>query len=444
MTTPITPEVKAHPSSGEVTANIEKPANQGELDIQAIRQDFPILTREVHDRPLIYLDNAATTQKPSAVLDAMDDYYRRYNANVHRGLHTLSEEATAKMEEARKNIAQFINAPNANQLIFTRGTTEGLNLLASSLTQLMPEAENEIIITHMEHHSNIVPWQLACERTGATLKVIRIDENGVLDLDHLNELLTEKTRILSFVAVSNSLGTINPADEIIKLVRNHPKCQAQPVAIIMDGAQAMSHQKVDVQALDCDFFVFSGHKVFGPTGIGALYGKTEWLNKMPPYQGGGDMIRVVRFDQSTYAEIPHKFEAGTPSIAETIGFGAAIEYIKQFDLSAIAAHEQRLVEHLTERLLAETQTRVIGQAPNKSAVVSFYCEDVHPHDLGTLLDFEGVAIRAGHHCTMPVMEHFKVPATVRASVSIYNTLEEIDAFCDALARVRAPFSAPLG
>lgn len=432
MTTPISPEVQAHASSATAELN-------SALDIQEIRQDFPILSRQVHGQPLIYLDNAATTQKPNAVLSAMDTYYRQYNANVHRGLHTLSEEATAKMEAARKSIAQFINAPSPNQVIFTRGTTDGLNLLASSLTQLMPEPDNEIIITHMEHHSNIVPWQLACERTGAKLKVVRIDDTGALDLDHLNALLSENTRIVSFVAVSNSLGTINPAEEIIKLVRNHPKCQDHPVAIIMDGAQAMSHQTVDVQALDCDFFAFSGHKVFGPTGIGALYGKTEWLNKMPPYQGGGDMIRVVRFDQSTYAEIPHKFEAGTPSIAEAIGLGAAIEYLKQFDLNAIAEHEHRLVSHLTSRLLAEAQTRIIGQAANKSAVVSFYCEDVHPHDLGTLLDFEGVAIRAGHHCTMPVMERFDVPATVRASVSMYNTIEEIDAFCDALTRARTTF-----
>jgi cysteine desulfurase/selenocysteine lyase len=427
MTTSISPSAQA------------QAATLAALNIDAIRKDFPILSTQVHGLPLIYLDNAATTQKPSTVLDAMDVYYRNTNANVHRGLHALSELATAQMESARKGIAQFINAPDAKQLIFTKGTTDGLNLLATSLTQMMVDAETEIIITHMEHHSNIVPWQIACERTGAKLKVVRIDDRGQLDLDHLNELLSEKTRIVSFVAVSNSLGTVNPAQEIVNLVRQHPKCQSHPVAIIVDGAQSMAHQKIDVQAIDCDFLVFSAHKMFGPTGIGALYGKREWLERMPPYQGGGDMIRVVSFEGSTYAELPYKFEAGTPAIAETIGFGAAIEYLDQFDLKAISAHEHSLVERLTARLSDQAQTRIIGQSPQKSAVVSFYCEEIHPHDLGTLLDFEGVAIRAGHHCTMPVMKRFCVPATVRASVSLYNTLSEVDAFCDALARVRLPF-----
>lgn len=421
------------------TAEPAAPTGAAPLDITAIRQDFPILSTTVHDLPLIYLDNAATTQKPTCVLNAMDDYYRQTNANVHRGLHALSERATAQMEQARADIAQFIHAPDPKQVIFTKGTTDGLNLLASSLTQLMPEPDAEIIITHMEHHSNIVPWQLACERTGATLKVVSIDDQGTLDLDHLNELLSEKTRIVSFVAVSNSLGTVNPSRKIIDMIRQHPKCQENPVAIIVDGAQAMAHHRIDVQALDCDFFVFSAHKMFGPTGIGALYGKREWLTRMPPYQGGGDMIRVVRFEGSTYAELPYKFEAGTPAIAEAIGFGAAVQYLRQFDLSVIAKHEHSLVARLTERLSDQPQTRLIGQSPEKSAVVSFYCDDVHPHDLGTLLDFEGVAIRAGHHCTMPVMQRFGVPATVRASVSVYNTLEEVDAFCDALARVRRPF-----
>ncbi|MEJ2669768.1 MAG: SufS family cysteine desulfurase [Gammaproteobacteria bacterium] len=409
------------------------------FDVNRIRADFPILSTHVHQRPLVYLDNAATTQKPTAVIDAMDHYYRHDNANVHRGLHALSERATQKMESARREIATFINARRPEQVIFTKGTTDALNLLAHSLSQVLLQADDEIVITHMEHHSNIVPWQMACERTGAILRVVRINDQGELDRDHLNELLSAKTRIVSFTAISNSLGTINPVAEIIQQVRQHPDVDVERIAISVDAAQALAHQAIDVRALDCDFLAFSAHKAFGPTGIGALYGKADWLERLPPYQGGGEMIRTVHFDKSTYADIPHKFEAGTPAIAEAIGFGAAIAYLKRFAFRDIIEHEHRLLQRATDRLLDQPGTRLIGEAAQKAGVISLICDEVHPHDLGTLLDFEGIAVRAGHHCTMPVMERYGVPATVRISLSLYNTIEEIDIFCDALSRVRKPF-----
>jgi len=421
------------------TEQSKAPSSSDSFCVERIRQDFPILSQKIHQSPLVYLDNAATTQKPQVVIDTINTFYSEQNANVHRGLHTLSEQATFLMEQSRSQIANFINAPSPQSLIFTKGTTDGLNLLASSLTQLMTEPGKEVIITHMEHHANIVPWQLACQRVGATIKVVRMHENGELDLDHFQSLLSANTAVVSFTAIANSLGTVNPCHDIIRMIREHPECSGNDVAIIIDGAQAVAHQKVDVQALDCDFFVFSAHKIFGPTGVGGLYGKPHWLDRLPPYQGGGDMIREVRFEGSTFAPAPQKFEAGTPAIAQAIGFGQAIEYLAQIDLTAAALHEQQLLERMTERLQEQPHTKIIGQAKHKAGVVSFVCEEVHPHDLGTLLDFEGVAIRAGHHCSMPVMDYYKVAATTRASVALYNTMDEVDYFCDALLRVRKHF-----
>ncbi len=403
------------------------------FDVQAVRQDFPILARKVHGRPLVYLDNAATTQKPHAVIEAVSQYYKSYNANVHRGLHALSEEATAAMETARGRVRRFLNAANDRTIVFTKGTTESLNLLASVFGQSYVGEGDEIIITHMEHHSNIVPWQLLCERVGATLKVVPVNDEGVLELDAYENLFTAKTRLVSVVHVSNTLGTLNPVKQMVQMAH------ARGVPVILDGAQAVSHVPVDVQELDCDFYAFSGHKLFAPTGIGVLYGKEHWLEQLPPYQGGGDMIRTVRFSGSTYADLPHKFEAGTPPIAGAIGLGNAIEYFNQFSYADIQAHESALLKLAQERLSQMPDIRVLGQAPLKCSVISLYCEQVHPHDLSTLLDFEGVAIRAGHHCNMPLMERFELPATVRASFAFYNTLEEVNVFFDALTQVRRSF-----
>ena len=405
------------------------------FDPHKIRQDFPILSQEVRGKRLIYLDSAATTQKPQVVIDRIQHYYTHENANVHRGLHYLSETATAAMEAARQTAQQFLNATKPEEIIFTKGCTNGLNLLAYSLASLVLKPSDEILITAMEHHANIVPWQLACDRTGATLKVIPIHEDGRLNLEEARALFSENTKIFSCVHISNTLGTINPIEELISIANS-----VGAISII-DGAQAVSHVTVDVQALDCDFYVFSGHKLFGPTGTGILYGKEHWLEKMPPFESGGDMIETVRFEKSTFAQLPAKFEAGTPNIAGNIALGAAIEYLTQFDMADIQQHEQQLVNVIQNQLdTRKNALKIIGNAQNKTAICTIYSDMIHPHDLSTLLDFDGIAIRAGHHCTMPLMDFYQVPATVRASFAFYNTLEEVDLFFEALDRAIESFS----
>ncbi len=403
------------------------------FDTAAIRADFPLLARHVHGQPLIYFDNAATTQKPQVVIDTLQQFYCHYNANVHRGLHALSEQATAAVENTRHIIQRFLNANSANEIVFTSGCTHSLNTLALAFSQRYLRAGDEILISTMEHHANIVPWQMACQRTGAILKVIPINDLGELDITQGLALLTEKTRLVSLVQVSNTLGTINPIQALITAAHAHQ------IPVIIDGAQAVAHLPVDVQALNCDFYVFSGHKIFGPTGTGILYGKQQWLEKLPPAFGGGDMIETVSFERSTYAQPPHKFEAGTPNIAGIIGLGAAIKYLQQFRFADIEQHEQQLLLRANHWLAQTENVQLIGNSSHKVPVISLYCEDVHPHDLSTLLDYEGIAIRAGHHCTMPLMQRFNVPATVRASMSFYNTLDEVDIFFTKLKQVRKQF-----
>lgn len=408
---------------------IVKPKPAADWDVQRVRRDFPILDQEVHGHPLAYLDNAATTQKPRSVIEAMDQYYRRDNANVHRGVHALAEKATTGFEAARESVRRFINAGSTREIVFVRGTTEAINLVASSLGQGLREGD-EVILTAMEHHANIVPWQLLRERTGIVLRVLPITPAGELDLDALPSLFSARTRLVTLVHVSNALGTINPVREIVEMAHDHG------VPVLLDGAQAMPHMRVDVQALDCDFYAFSGHKLFGPTGIGVLYGRESVLEAMPPYQGGGEMIRTVSFDKTTFAGLPHRFEAGTPDIAGAIGLGRAIEYLEKLDWGAAAAYEQRLLEYATDRLKDIPGLRVIGEASEKVALVSFVMDDVHPHDMGTILDHRGLAVRAGHHCAMPVMTFYQVPATSRASMAFYNTMEEIDHLVAALRHAR--------
>lgn len=395
--------------------------------IEKIRQNFPILETKVNGAPLVYLDNAATTQKPDYVINAISDYYRASNANVHRGVHHLSQKATKLYEDSRIKIQKFINAKSEKECVFTSGTTEAINLVASSFGEKFINEGDEIIITHMEHHSNIVPWQLLCERKKAILKAIPIKDNGELDLITIDNLLTDKVKILAIVHVSNSLGTINPVKEIIE------KAKQKNIPVLIDGAQAVANLKVDMQDLDCDFYVFSGHKLYGPTGIGVLYAKEKWLNAMPPYKGGGDMIMKVSInDGSTYNKPPYKFEAGTPNIAQAIGLGATIDYLNSLDLNIIREHKENLLHYATEKLQAIDGIKILGTAKNKIGVISFLCDKVHAHDLGTIVDNYGVAIRAGHHCTMPVMEHFNVAATCRVSIAMYNTKEEIDKLCETL------------
>jgi len=403
------------------------------LDIDAIRADFPVLKQEVHGNPLVYLDNAATTQKPSQVIDKIDDFYRHYNSNIHRGVHSLSEKATAVYEATRQRVRDFINAGSETEIIFVRGATEGINLVAQSygMTQLKPG--DEVIISEMEHHSNIVPWQLVCERTGAILKIIPINEAGELDMDIYEQLLGPRTRIVSVVHISNALGTINPVRQIVSMAHQHD------AVVLIDGAQATAHSQVDVRDLDCDFYVFSGHKLFGPTGIGALYGKRDLLEAMPPYQSGGDMIKMVTLEKTLFNDLPYKFEAGTPNIAGVIGMGAAIDYICDLGIDQIAAYEHDLLDYATTSLTEIDGLRLIGTASEKTSILSFTLGSIHPHDIGTILDHEGVAIRAGHHCAMPVMEHFEVPATARASLAIYNTKEEVDVLVGALNKCREIF-----
>ncbi len=401
-------------------------AAAAELDLAAIRAQFPVLERQVHGKPLVYFDSAATAQRPLAVIEAMDRFYRHSNANVHRGVHQLSVEASEAFEAARESARRLLNAASTREVVFTRGTTEAINLVAQSFLRPEIGPGDEILITHMEHHSNIVPWQLLCEQTGAELKVAPINQHGELMLDAFEELLSERTRLVGVVHVSNALGTINPVAEICRMARR------LDIPVLVDGAQATPHLKVDVQALDCDFYCLSAHKMYGPTGIGLLWGRERHLEAMPPWQGGGEMILKVSFDGTTFNELPHKFEAGTPNIAGAIGLGAAVEFLESVDLEAVAAHEARLLATVSERLLEFPGLKLIGTASAKGPVASFAIDGVHANDIGTIVDHAGVAIRTGHHCAMPAMQFFGVPATARASFGMYNTVEEIDVFIDAL------------
>ena len=403
------------------------------FDVERIREDFPILQRSVRGKPLVYLDNAATTQKPRPVLDTLERYYAQGNANIHRGVYLLSEEATAAYDAARKKVQAFINARTCREVVFTRNSTESINLVAQSYGRQNLGPGDEILITHMEHHSNIVPWQLLCEQTHARLRVAPIDDHGELMMDELERLIGPRTKLVAVVQLSNSLGTINPVEKIVEVAH------ARGVPVLVDGSQAAYHMPVDVQALDCDFYVMTGHKLYGPTGIGVLYGREALLESMPPYQGGGDMIRSVTFEKTTYADLPHKFEAGTPHIAGAIGLGAAVDYISGIGFAGITAHETDLLEYGTAALRDVPGLRMIGTAPHKASILAFVLKGAHPHDVGTIVDMEGVSIRTGHHCTQPVMERFGVPATARASVAMYNTRGEIDQLVKALHRVRETF-----
>ena len=397
------------------------------FNVKEIREDFPALRQLIYGKSLIYFDNGATSQKPQMVLDAINKYYSKDNANIHRGVHLLSQKATTEYEDARKYIGNYINAKTSNEIIFTKGTTDAINLVAYSFGELLTEGD-EIIISAMEHHSNIVPWQMLCERKGLILRVIPINSRGELIQEEYEKLLSKKTKLVSITQISNTLGTINPVKEMIA------KAHAVGAKFLVDGAQSIQHMKVDVRDMDCDFFVFSGHKVFGPTGIGVLYGKEDLLNKMPPYQGGGDMIQKVTFERTTYNELPYKFEAGTPHIAGAICLGKAFEYLNQFDLEAIKAYENELLDYAQDLLLTFEDMIIVGDSRKKTSVISFNVEGVHPFDLGTLLDKQGIAVRTGHHCTQPLMDFFKIPGTVRASFAFYNTKEEIDIFIAAVER----------
>jgi len=404
------------------------------FDVQKVRRDFPILSERVHGKPLVYLDSANTSQKPKAVLDAMDDYYRHANANIHRATHLLSERATALYEGARTKAATFINAPDAKSIVLTKGTTDGINLVAQSYGRPMLGAGDEIVISWLEHHSNIVPWQLLCEQTGAVLRIVPIDDRGDIDVEQYAALLSPRTRLVAMSHVSNALGTVNPVREVIE------QAHARGAVVLIDGAQAVPHLVVDVQALDCDFYVFSSHKMFGPTGVGVLYGRRSLLEAMPPYQGGGDMIASVTFEKTLYNVVPYKFEAGTPNIGGVAGFGAAIDYLMAIDRDAALAHEDAVLEYATARVREIEGARIIGEARHKTGVLSFLLEGVHPHDAGTILDREGVAVRTGQHCAQPVMDRYGVAATIRASLGIYNTQDDIDALVRGLHRVREVFS----
>jgi cysteine desulfurase/selenocysteine lyase len=403
-------------------------------DVERVRKDFPILEQEVHGKPLVYLDSAATSQKPRVVLDALTAHYSTMNANVHRGVHWLSERATAEYEGARARVQRFLGAARPEEIVFVRGTTEGINLVARSYGRLAVGPGDEIVISALEHHSNIVPWQLLCEERAAVLRVIPIDDDGQVELDAYERFLGDRTRFVALAHVSNALGTLLPVKRMIELAHR------RGVPVLVDGAQAVPHLPVDVGDLDCDFYVFSGHKVFGPTGIGALYGKAELLERMPPYQGGGDMIKVVTFEKTLYNDLPYKFEAGTPAVAEAIGLGVALEYLQSLGRDRVEAYERELVAYGTAALTAVPGLRLIGTAPGKVSVLSFVLEGVHAHDVGTILDREGIAVRTGHHCAMPVMQRFGVPATARASLALYNTRGEIDALVEALGRVREIFA----
>ncbi|MEA3136717.1 MAG: cysteine desulfurase / selenocysteine lyase [Thermoplasmata archaeon] len=399
------------------------------LDATKLRRDFPALAQLVHGKPLVYLDNAATSQKPRQVLDAMAHFYEADNSNVHRGVHLLSERATKSYESARDKVQAFIHAKSREEVVFTRGTTEAINLVANSFLRPRLKAGDEVLVSGMEHHSNIVPWQLACEATGAKLKVIPITDSGELRMDECAKLLGPRTKLVAVGHVSNALGTVNPVEEIVRLAH------AKEIPVLIDGAQAVPHMKVDVQDIGCDFYAFSGHKMYGPTGIGVLYGRRALLDKMPPWQGGGDMIRSVSFEKSTYNDLPYKFEAGTPDIAGAIGLGAAVDFLTGIGLDHVAAHEHDLLEYATKAVAKVPGLRIIGTAAKKAGVLSFVIEGIHPHDIGSLVDRDGVAIRTGHHCAQPVMERFNVPATCRASFAVYNTREDVDALVASLKSV---------
>ena len=404
------------------------------LDLHTIRTDFPILDQQVNGYPLVYLDNAATSQKPIQVIDAVANYYRKDNANVHRGVHRLSQRATDAYEGAREKVRGFVNARSDKEIIFVRGATEAINLVAQSFVRPQIQAGDEILISHMEHHANIVPWQMLCEQTGAQLKVIPMTKVGELDLSNFDDLLTTKTKIMAIGHVSNALGTINPVKEMIV------KAHAKNIPVLVDGAQAVPHMVVDVQDLDCDFYVFSGHKMFAPTGIGALFGKQELLEEMPPWQGGGDMILSVSFEHTQYNELPYKFEAGTPNISGAIGMGAAIDYMQNIGIANLAQHEHDLLIAATKKVSAIEGVRIIGTAKEKASVLSFMIEGVHPHDVGTIFDQQGVAIRTGHHCAQPVMQFYGIPATARASFAFYNTMDEIDDLVAGIKKVQELFA----
>ena len=406
---------------------------QRRFDVARVREDFPILKRQIHGKPLVYFDNGATSQKPQAVIDSLARYYSGENANIHRGVHWLSERATADYESARAKVRAFINAPSDQEIIFVRGTTEAINLVAQSYGRSFLQAGDEIIVSAMEHHSNIVPWQLLCGQVGARLRVIPINHDGEIVMEEYQRLLNEQTKLVALTHVSNALGTIVPVKEMVALAHE------RKVPVLLDGAQAVPHLKVDVRDLNCDFYAFSGHKMFGPTGIGALYGRRELLEKMAPYQGGGDMISLVTFEKTHYNVLPYKFEAGTPNIAGVIGLGAAVDYLQALDWSQVMAHEHELLRYATEALAEFDPVKIIGTAKEKAGVLSFVLDHVHAHDVGTILDQEGVAVRAGHHCAMPVMQRFGVPATTRASFAFYNTLEEVDVLVKGVRRVLKVF-----
>jgi cysteine desulfurase/selenocysteine lyase len=412
-----------------IEINSDKRAEQT-YDVYALRGDFPILTESRGGKPLVYLDNAATSHKPLPVLEAMDRAYRHAYGNVHRGVHMLSERATKAYEDARARVQRFVNAADAREIVFTRGTTEAINLVASSFGRAHVREGDEILITEMEHHSNIVPWQLLREQTGARLRVAPINDAGEVVLEEFERLLNERTRVVALVHVSNALGTINPIKRMIDLAHS------AGAKVLIDGAQAVPHLRVDVQALDCDFYAFSSHKLYGPSGVGVLYGRYNLLEAMPPYQGGGEMIRRVTFERSDYAKPPARFEAGTPNIVAPVGLAVAIDYVEELGLDAIAAHEDELLDYATVAAREVPGLRIIGTAERKASILSFELQGIHPHDIGTIVDYEGVALRAGHHCAMPVMDHFKVPATTRASFGLYNTREDVDAFIASLHKVR--------
>jgi cysteine desulfurase/selenocysteine lyase len=403
------------------------------FDVEAARRQFPILTRMIHGKPLAYLDNGASAQRAQCVIDAVDDYERRHHANIHRGVHTLSQEATAMYEGARDRVQRFINARSPSEVIFVRGTTEAINLVAQSYARPTLRAGDEVLITHLEHHANIVPWQMVCEQTGAKLVVAPMDAHGEVHLEAIVSLMSPRTKLLACAHVSNALGTILPVRRIVAAAK------ARGITTLLDGAQAISHMAVDVQELGCDFYAFSGHKMYGPTGVGVLYGREQLLDRMPPWQGGGEMILQVTFAKTTYNALPNKFEAGTPNISGGIGLGAAVDYLSGLDLDAARAHEDALLRHATATLNKIHGLRIVGTAPNKASLVSFVVEGVHPHDLGTILDEDGIAVRTGHHCAMPVMDFFKVPATARASFAFYNTFDEIDRLALGIERARKMF-----
>ena len=404
-------------------------AEKVNFDVESIRKDFPILSRKVNGYPLVYFDNAATSQTPKQVIDTIVDYYSHTNANIHRGVHTLSQEATDAYEEARIKIQKHFNAEKAHEIILTSGTTHAINMVASGFSALLKEGD-EIIVSALEHHSNIVPWQMLCERTGAQLKVIPMNENGTLKMEDFEGLVSDKTKLVFVNHVSNALGTVNPIKQIID------KAHSVGAAVLIDGAQAAPHIKADVQELGVDFYVVSAHKMCGPTGVGMLYGKEKWLKKLPPYQGGGEMIATVTFEKTTYADLPHKFEAGTPNIAGGIAFGAALDYMNKIGFDNIAAYEQELLKYATEKLLEIEELRIYGTSEEKTAVISFNIGEIHPYDIGAIIDKLGIAVRTGHHCAQPVMDYYKIPGTVRASFAFYNTKDEIDAFVAAVKRAK--------